>query len=205
MAAFLGWPTLLQIVVSAAVGGLGGAIVAAFLARGLEESRRRYSFAERQLREFYSPLLGFRAEVRTKSELRERIDRVAHEEWHGLLAQVRTGGPEAIERLGRERGNEFIDKMIEYDNKQLVEHLLPAYRAMAKVFRENMWLADEDTRAHFGSLVEYVEIWDRWLAKGVPAEVVRRVDRGEAALHPFYAHLESRHDELRKRLAEGKA
>lgn len=71
------------------------------------------------------------------------------------------------------------------------------------MFRENLWLADEDTQKHLGPLVEYVELWERWLAKAIPAEVLKRVDKGEAALHPFYDHLQRRHDELRKKLAEG--
>lgn len=199
------WVDLFRLLLLGFVGGLGAAVLSALLAGKREQVQRRHAFIERQLREFYSPLLGLRAEIRMKSELRVKIDRVAHEEWQGLLDQVKAGGPEAYERLRRERGDEFIDRMIEYDNKQLVENLLPAYRAMAKMFRENMVLADEDTRTHFGALIEYVELWDRWLAKAVPAEVMKRVDKGEAALHPFYDHLQRRHDELRERLAQGKA
>ncbi len=199
------WSSILfNVVLPAVVGGLGGTVVSALLSRRLEESRRRHAFLEQQLREFYSPLLGLRAEVRAKSELRARIDRVAHAEWQGLLERVEGGGPEAIEKLRHERGEAFIDRMIEYDNTQFKEHLLPAYGAMVKVFRENLWLADEATRTHFATLVEYVELWDRWLAGAVPPEVMEHVDRGEAALHPFYDRIERTHDALRKKLSEGK-
>ena len=33
-----------------------------------------------------------------------------------------------------------------------------------------MGLVEPGTRAHFGALVEFIDIWDRWLAKTIPAE-----------------------------------
>ncbi len=134
-----------------------------------------------------------------------KIHAVADKVWRELCENARQkGGPAALEQLGQAKSAEF-DKIIEYDNERLMQDLLPAYREMVKVFRKNMWLSDEDTRAYFGTLIEFIEIWDRWIAKALPAEVADELDHSERPLHPFYTHLEQRHDELRRKLAQGKA
>ena len=71
--------------------------------------------------------------------------------------------------------------------------------------RENLWLADPDTREHYQHLLEFVELWDRWLAKSIPAEVIERLEHSEENLKPFYEHLKGRHDLLRTKIEQGKA
>jgi len=105
--------------------------------------------------------------------------------------------------LSATRGPEF-KKLIECDNRQLQEDLLPAYRQMTTLFRERFWLADPDTRRHYQDLIQFVELWDRWLAKSIPAEVIERVGHAEERLHPFYEHIYERHDSLRTRLESGR-
>lgn len=195
---------IIRLVLSGFVGGIGGAILSSLMAGKREQAQRRHAFVEGQLRDFYSPLLGLRAEIQTRSELRAKIHGVADRVWRELVEAARQrGGPAATEQLGKAKSDEF-HKIIDYDNERLMEDLLPAYRAMAEVFRDNMWLPDEDTRSYFGTLVEFIEIWNRWIAKALPAEVADALDHSEEALHPFYAHLEKRHDELRRKLAQGK-
>jgi hypothetical protein len=64
------------------------------------------------------------------------------------------------------------------------------------------WLTAE-TRPYFGELLKFVDIWDRWLAKSIPVEVVQSLGHTEASLQPFYDHLESKHDELRDHMSKG--
>jgi hypothetical protein len=194
-----------DLVLTGFIGGLGATVLSAFLAGRRERIQRRHAFVERQLRDFYSPLLGLRAEIRTRSELRVKIHGVADTVWRRLVAEARArGGPEATQQMSEARNAEFT-KIIDYDNERLMQDLLPAYRSMVKVFRENMWLADEDTRTFFGALIEFIEIWDRWTANALPAEVADELDHSEETLHPFYDHLEQRHNDLRGKLAQGKA
>lgn len=108
----------------------------------------------------------------------------------------------ALQEMAEERRDEFA-KIIDYDNRKLREDLLPAYRQMIEVFRKNIWLADPDTRTYFGGLLEFVDIWDRWLERSLPPEVLEQLKHSEATLHPFYEHLQLRHDELRSLLAQG--
>jgi hypothetical protein len=95
-------------------------------------------------------------------------------------------------------------RMIDWDNKNLFESLVPAYQEMIRVFRTNLWLAESDTLKFFADLVEFVEVWERVRDKSIPMDVVTRIEHGEGKLKPFYDHLESKVDELRGKLKEGK-
>lgn len=186
-----------------ALAGLAGVVIGAWLTGRRERSQRRLAFVEMQLNDFYSPILGLRNEIRMRSELRVRIHDTADVVWRELCENTRQVSVEALGDLSRTRGPEFT-KLIDYDNKQLQEELLPAYRQMAKLFRKNLWLADPDTREHYQHLIEFIELWDRWLAKSIPAEVIERLGHSEDNLKPFYDHLRQRHDGLRAKIEQGK-
>lgn len=183
--------------------GLIGVLVGAWLTGRHQQTRLRYEFVSRQLGEFYSPLLGLRMEVWALSELRERIAGETDAAYRELLERASAGGPQAVEEFRQRRGEEFM-RDIDYNNRQLKERLLPAYREMVRIFRENIMLAESETREYFAPLVEYVEIWDRHISGNLPTEVGQRLGHTEAVLHPFYTHLQDVHDKLRSRLAQGK-
>jgi len=185
-----------------ALSGLAGVVIGAWLTGRRERRLRRLAFTERQLKDFYSPLLGLRKEIRTRSELRVKIHNAADAAWRQLCEDARNVNVEALQQLSQTRGPEFTS-LIEYDNTQLQQDLLPAYRQMVKLFRENLWLADPDTREHYPQLVEFVELWDRWLAKSIPAEVIQSLEHSEDNLKPFYDHLDVKHDALRAKLERG--
>lgn len=185
-----------------AVAGLGGVMLGAWLSGIREKKQRVLTFIERQLCEFYSPLLGLRSEIRMRSELRSKVQDTAEFVWRRLCEENREIGAHALQKLTSERVNEFT-KIIEYDNRRLREELVPAYRKMVNVFRDNMWLAESETNEYFGPLLEFVELWERWLAGSLPPEVLKALEHGEKSLYPFYDHLQMKHDELRKKLASG--
>ena len=187
-----------------ALSGLVGVVIGAWLTGRRERSQRRLAFVEEQLKDFYSPILGLRREIRMRSELRVRIHDTAGTVWRELCEEKRQISVDALGEFSIARGPEF-EKLIEYDNKQLQEELLPAYRQMVKLFRENLWLADVDTREHYQRLIEFVDLWDRWIAKSIPGEVIERLDHSEENLKPFYDHLQQRHDALRSKIEQGKA
>lgn len=187
-----------------ALSGLAGVVIGAWLTGRRETRQRRLAFVEKQLKDFYSPLLGLRKEIRARSELRERVFDAADAAWRQLCAQASEVSVETLQQLSRTRGPEF-NGLIEYDNRQLQEDLLPAYRQMAKLFRENLWLADSDTREHYVKLLEFVELWERWMAKAIPAEVIQGLGHSEENLRELYEHLQQRHDALRGKLESGNA
>jgi len=76
---------------------------------------------------------------------------------------------------------------------------------MLTIFRDNLWLAEAETRSYFSALFEFVEIWNRWLKGTQPAEMVVIVGHSEEPLQPFYDHLRRKHEELQTKLSRGEA
>lgn len=182
---------------------LVGVMIGAWLTGRRERVQRKHAFIEKQLSDFYSPLLGIHKEIRMQGELGVKIRKAARNNWERLCAEAREiGGADALQKLSEDRSSEFI-KLIEYDNRQLKEELLPAYQKMATIFRENRWLAEVETQAHFEVLLEFIDLWERWMAKVIPPEIVESLDRGEESLQPFYNHLQQKHDNLRSKLEKG--
>ncbi|SRR5579871_1629485 len=187
-----------------ALSGFVGVVLGAWLTARRERVHRRYEFRVQQLRDFYSPLLGLRAEVRARGEHREHIHGLADAAWQRLCSEARQGrdNPEELLNLQRNRWPEF-EAVIRYDDRQLAEQLVPTCRKMLLVFRDNLWLAEPETRSYFGELLKFVDVWDGWLANSIPVEVVNATGQKEASLQPLYQHLESTHDELRNHLSKG--
>jgi hypothetical protein len=78
---------------------------------------------------------------------------------------------------------------------------MPRYKEMISVFRENMWLAEPETRKFFTELIEFVDVWDKIFAKKLPHAVAQRIGHAEAKLHAFYYHVEQLHDRLRSQIS----
>jgi hypothetical protein len=183
-----------------ALAGLFGVWIGSLLASRREQKEERLSFLAKQLQDFYSALLGIRTEIRMRSEIRVKVQNAAGAVWPDLCEGARArGGPEALQRLTETRWPEF-ERLIEYDNRQLFEELLPLYRRMVELFRTNYWLAEPDTWVFFPQLLEFVELWNRSEQKSLPVEVVQHLDHREEKLNDFYAHLQQKHDELRERV-----
>ena len=152
--------------------------------------QKHLSFVEKQLTEFYSPLLGIHKEIRAKSEYRLKIETISGRQWK-----------EKAEK-GVQQSTESVHSEIEYNNRQLNEEFLPMYREMLSIFRSGYWLAEPETKEFYSELVEYVEGWNRWKAKGATPDTMQEVGHSEEKLRPFYAELEKRTDILRKELAQ---
>jgi hypothetical protein len=174
--------TLLLQFLSALVGGL---VVYVFGIRKLSIELRN-AFIQKQMSEFYSPIAGCRKRIRAKSEVREKVSRSAHEAWNELCAPY----TEAKPMHNHAEQYEPYGKIIEYDNNQLREELMPLYRKILDLFTEKYWLADEDTRAYYQEFLEFVEIWERYLARALPGDVIQKLGHSEGNVLPFYEHVE---------------
>src|SRR3990167_11550180 len=150
---------------------------------------KHLEFIEKQLKEFYSPLLGRRKYIRAKSEFRLKVETISGRQWKENAAKK------------IEQSVESVDKEIEYNNKQLNDEFLPMYREMLTIFKDNYWLAEPETRKFYNELVEYVEGWNRWKEKGVTTETMKEIGHSEGKLDPFYEELEKRADILRSELS----
>lgn len=159
------------------------------------KAEKKLEFIARQLKEFYSPLLGYHKAILAKSELRVRVSHAADEAWR----EICQGAPKPF--LEHEEAFKPFKRVINYDNEQLKQELLPLYRKMLEVFRENYWLAEPETRKYFSELSDFVELWDRWISDNIPASVMEKLGHDEDRLKPFYVELEERLNTLRVKLS----
>jgi hypothetical protein len=179
------------------LGALVGAWVVYYFGIRQLVIQRRLAFAERQLAEFYAPLAGLRKQIRAKSELRVRISSAANDAWQGIC-NMHAGHP----MVDHEARFAPFKKIIDYENEQLKSELIPMYRQMLTLFTERYQFADADTRTFYEGFLEFVELWNRWLADSVPAEVIKRLDHSEDKVKPFYDHLDAKVDSLQRQIAK---
>jgi len=182
--------------------GLLGVLVGALITITIDRTKAKRDFLSRQLSEFYSPMHGIREEIRILSEFRLKVRNHAGKVWQDLCKNGQaSGSPEISDKL-LEPEREKLHDRIDYDNEQLRQKLIPAYRRMVDLFREKYWLAEPKTREHFPSLVEFVEGWDRFLSGTHSAKIFEGMPVNEDKLLPFYEEIKRTLDRLRRRVKE---
>ena len=188
---------------SGSIGGVAGALITAGLTTRREKRQRRHEFIERQLRDFYSPILGLRIENQAICVSQGKISGTANEAWRAECAELRQSAKaeENLERFSAQRGPVFA-AITDYNNKQMAQ-VNANYRRMVAIFRENLWLAKPETRDFFGAVLEYSDLSERWTAGTIPREVLVRLEHSERVLIPFFEHVQETHDLLRARLKMG--
>jgi len=184
-----------------AAAGLGGVIAGAWLTRWRDREERRYTFLRRQLEEFYAPFCALRDEIRAKGEVRVKVSRATDADWRASLEGV--ASPERKTAIAEEK-RPTLHRSIQYDNEQLRTETIPAFRKMLNLFQEKLWLVEESTRGHYPTLVEFVEVWNRYLAQAVPTELPSQIGHGEEQLHGLYEDVERQRGTLRAKLRKGR-
>ena len=79
---------------------------------------------------------------------------------------------------------------------------MPAYRNMVELFTFKMHFAEFSTVQHFAARLEFVEIWNRWLDKSLPAEVLAQLNHSEEKVYPFYEDLANNFARMQEALRE---
>jgi hypothetical protein len=152
-------------------------------------------------------MLALRAEVLAKGELRLKISGQAESAWRAMMEgayqrkDVREGNIDFVEKLTQDRFPLF-EKLTEYENRQLREDIIPAYRKMLGLFATKMHLAEFPTIQYFPTLLEFVEIWNRWLDQSLPVEVLGQLRHSEEKLYPFYEDLADNFARMQRALQE---
>lgn len=183
--------------------GLLGVYIGAWLTKRQAVTQRKLDFCEKQLRELYSPLVGTRKEIQILSEFRLAGEKASQEWWQKICKYGQNIKDDGRATKFYEKEGEKLTSQIEYENKQLTEKIIPAYRRMANVFKNNYWLAEEQTKEYFVILVKFIETWERYLSRTHAMEVLKDIRVSEEELLPFYKHIEQVHNLLRKKLKSG--
>src|SRR5271157_2444530 len=106
------------------IGVVTGVLLGTWLTTWRERKQRRYQFIERQLHDFYSPILWLHAENQFIYENQREISGTANEVWRGSCAELRhtAKAEENLERFSAERGPAFA-AITDYDNKQMADQV----------------------------------------------------------------------------------
>jgi hypothetical protein len=193
------WGPLLVPGLLSAVFGLLGVVVGGWIATRNQGKERRHRRYEEQLR-FYAELLSVRMVIRAKSELRLRLSNMAHAAWQEEIRPASEQGPTQLRDELYARRSEDYDKLADYSDNQLRDELIPLYHKMLDYWTANMAQAEPSTQQHFSTFVDFVEIWDRFLKKTLPAAVIRQIAHEEKKLYPLYEDIEKQVERLRKEL-----
>jgi hypothetical protein len=165
------------------------------LQRTIQNEARQLRFVERQMEEFYSPMIGCLKKIQAKSLLRVEIDRASEAAWREICAKH----PQPF--LDHEKYFEPFMKSIRYNNEELRKEILPLYDEMVTIFTEKYWLANSTTQQWFSELSAFASLWHRWLDESIPPEVVKEIGHNEDQLRPFYEDLQAQIAILHKRLS----
>lgn len=182
-----------------AASGLLGVIIGGLLAAYSQRKERQYNRVREQLQGFYSPLYGMRARISAKGDILRKISEAAGATFNKLAVQPSGVDAARYYQYVEERVPVFA-KAEDETNRQVREEIMLLYRQMVEHFSTHMGLAEQSTLDHFGTLVEFVETWDRCAKKTLPVEVVATLGQSEEKLQPFYRDLESQLTRLRKLL-----
>lgn len=164
---------------------------------GLKQFRKqkKLEFVERQLREFYSPLIGYKLLIRAINKNRDEIYK-ASDNVYKVLCKTNPNPTE--------KDNIPFDNSIKYDNKQLKEEVMPMYDKMISLIKDNNYLAEPETIKHFDELYKFVDIWHRNLDISISNDVVKELGHTEEKLQPFYDDLEKQQKKLTDKLSYNK-
>jgi hypothetical protein len=187
------------------MAGLLGVVTGAWLLGRREKINHKHDFMKEQLKDFYSPMLSIWEETLARGHFRRDTSQAMESHWQDMVRIAMSCDPaRRDEILKEERPTQH--KLIEYQNKEFREHILPAYQRMLDVFRANMWLAEPETRTHYEALVRYLALWDCWLSAAMAPEAVQKMgDNSGEVLDSFYKHIREKHDEIRGKLSRGEA
>ena len=84
-----------------AASALSGVTLGGWLTNRNQKIERRQRFIREQLSEFYAPMLGYRARLKARGELRLKIHNVAGSEWARLVERTREMSHESMQELQR--------------------------------------------------------------------------------------------------------
>ncbi len=181
--------------------GFLGVLVGAYLTSRHQEKQRKLEWCQKQLQEFYAPLWAKRLEIQALSEYRLKVSDANSESAADLLTGIEEIPPEKMAKHSERVIQTYLAPDNDYNDKQLREIILPAYREMQLFFRQNLSYAEPSTIDHFITLVTFNEQWKRFVECDIPFDVGLKIRVSEDELKPLYSHLRKKTLELQDAIA----
>lgn len=146
------------------------------------ESRRSAVLArnQRQLDEFYSPVLGKLERIRERSQARLEFGNAMSASQSSLSSEEMEGA-------------------IDFNNSVLRDELLPLYKEVAELFQENAGLVEPSTREIRSSLVRFLDVWERSASTKISFHVLQELQNRGATrdpIEPLYKDVKAHVDRI---------
>lgn len=168
------------------LGAMLGASLSAFHLKRFN----KLALVERQISQFYSPMVGLRKRLIALDSVNRTVSRSAIANVGTIPAEIRSS------QMTEQREEFFRD--IEYTNQQLTNDILPIYESMETIFQEQYWLAQESTRRHYEKFVAFVEKIRRDMQRALPENARQSLPRNDEDLKEMYDDFEVQLDKLVK-------
>src|ERR1043165_494748 len=167
--------------------------------------KRQIDFADKQLSEFYGPMVAAQAEIANHQRFDHYMPAVARRDRAERL------NPENKTSSGEDDITVVYDPFWKGIGRRLVGERINAYVKMRKLFADKMAFADPDTQVWYDYFYAFVEMWEvfrkdneeRFLPSTVRGDLGRLFD--EQMLQPFNAHLRERCAHLQRAIAGDKS
>jgi len=183
-----------------ALSALFGVLIGGLITSHNQKKDRQHRRMKEQLDDFYAVLVSMRMQIRAKSELRETLRAIGGDAWKQELEPA-GNDLEAKARIENVWWPQY-EKIFEYDALQLENELIPLYREMLTHMTKHVGLAEPSTLTHYKALVDYVEIWNRYLQETLPGKVMKLLGHEEKKLYPLYDDLVVHFRRLQKELKQ---
>jgi hypothetical protein len=125
--------------------------------------------------------------------------------WPRLFANARAQGDPSLLKETAEKHWPAFEKAQDYANHVLEHEIVPLYGKMVQLFTDKMPFTEPSTRQHFGELVEFVEIWNRFFADALPKETLGLLDHREDKVKPLYTDVANQVENLTRQLTSRRA
>jgi hypothetical protein len=170
------------------------------------DRKREIDFADKQLSEFYAPMVGARAEIFNHTTFDQYLKRASFFVDQRRLERDKNRRIDSEYLAESDKYTKELETFFDGINRRLLGERIDAYIAMRELFAEKMAYADPDTREWYGYFYAFVEMWRvyreegerQFMSKAVLGALGSMFD--EELLQPFYAHLSERVDYLQREI-----
>jgi len=157
-------------------------------------NKRITDLIERQITEFYSPIWGCVRKIRAQGKLRAELSEASNIAWKKICDNA----PKPF--TSHKEEFEPFKRLIDYENLQLNDEVMPLYDQIVNTFTSKYWLSEESTRQYYENYYRFVDIWHRYLNKTIPMETLMEIEHSEKAMEPFYKNIEKTLNSLKQKL-----
>jgi hypothetical protein len=165
------------------LGPIIGIVIGFILSRIHQSGEKKHEFHYRQINDLYSPLICCIIKIENIMSVQKELADYANEGWKNIHDKA----PKPF--FDHEKYFQPFKKLIEYDNRQQINEVIPLYREILDIFTNNYFLASNKSQVYYRDYLKFIEIWNRNLTEPFPDEVYEVIVENWPRIDLFFAHI----------------